>query len=286
MSAPTDYRRQIYAIRDLPTLPVIAQKILALVDDDEAGAEKLAKVISSDQSLSVKILSLANSAYYGHRAQIGTVRQAIVVIGTNMLKQISLSVLVFKGLGGGGRERVAFWRHSIMTANAASAIGKLAGIPARDVCFMGGLLHDVGKLVLDANLPKEYQQVRAAVKNTGCTFREAEQNIFQTDHVEVGAWMAERWQLPPELVLAIGRHHAVEAPAPPHARMIATVHAANICAEAVVALKTLPPAPENPMTVVIPDPIRAALNVTEKQLVDVVVDLKKSESKVNQFLGW
>ena len=92
MSAVLDYKRKVYAIRDLPTLPVIAQKVLTLADDDETSAEKLTAMISSDQSLSVKVLGLANTAYYGYRAKIGTIRHAVIVIGTNMLKQLSLSV--------------------------------------------------------------------------------------------------------------------------------------------------------------------------------------------------
>ena len=80
MSAVLDNRRKLHSIRDLPTLPAIAQKVLTLADDD-GGPEKLSAIITSDQSLSVKVLSMANSAYYGHRGKIGTVRHAVVVIG-------------------------------------------------------------------------------------------------------------------------------------------------------------------------------------------------------------
>src|SRR5438128_10469413 len=112
MTAVIDYKRKIYAIRDLPTLPIIAQKVLSLADDDDAGPEKLSAVISSDQALSAKVLRLANSAYYGHRAKIGTIRRAVVIIGMNMLKQLSLSVLVRGAIGRGGKDRAEFWKHS------------------------------------------------------------------------------------------------------------------------------------------------------------------------------
>jgi HD-like signal output (HDOD) protein len=95
-----------------------------LRNDDEDLAEKLGSIISNDQSLSVKILTLANSACYGHRAQIGTIKTAVVVIGTSMLRQFSLGVLVSKGLGRGPRERENFWRHSLMAANAAGTNAK------------------------------------------------------------------------------------------------------------------------------------------------------------------
>src|SRR5205085_6145524 len=142
MSAMPDHKRKVYAIRDLPTLPVIAQKVLTLADDDEASAEKLTALISSDQSLSVKVLSLANSAYYGYRAKIGTVRHAVIVIGTNMLKQLSLSVLVRGTVGSGGKYRTEFWRHSFASATASSLIAKRTAISDGDLSFMAGLLHD------------------------------------------------------------------------------------------------------------------------------------------------
>jgi putative nucleotidyltransferase with HDIG domain len=282
MSAAIDYRRKIYAIRDLPTLPIIAQKILGLVDDDSAGAEKLARIISSDQSLSVKVLSLANSAYYGCRAQIGTVKQAVVVIGTEMLRQISLSVLIFKAMGKAGTGRTLFWRHSLMAANAASMAGKQAGIANVEVCFMGGLLHDVGKLVLDANLPEEYGQVRAIVTRDNCSFVEAEQAVFQIDHVEVGAWMAERWQLPAELVGAIGQHHAIDITPGPHSRIVAAVHTANAIAHATDVLAQA--APDQAVAVEVPEQIRAALGVPQPALDKIALELHGKRTQIERLL--
>ena len=221
MPVSEDFKRKIYAVRDLPTLPIIAQKILTLRNDDENLAEKLGSIISSDQSLSVKVLTLANSAYYGHRAQIGTIKKAVVVIGTAMLRQFSLGVLVSKGFGRGTQERESFWRHSLMAANAAASIAKCSRTPNPEICFMAGLLHDVGKLVLDTNMPAEYTQVMEMVKNGNCSAIEAERIVFDTDHTEVGAWMAERWQLPAELVQSIGFHHSPDFETQPHSRIVA-----------------------------------------------------------------
>jgi putative nucleotidyltransferase with HDIG domain len=281
MSAVIDYRRKIYSIRDLPTLPVIAQKILSLVDDDTAGAEKLAKIISSDQSLSVKVLSLANSAYYGCRAQIGTVKQAVVIIGTVMLRQIALSVLVFKTMGRAGSGRTLFWRHSLMAANAASSLAKQGGL-STELCFMGGLLHDVGKLVLDANLPEEYARVRELVTKDGAGYVEAEQSVFQTDHVEVGAWMAERWQLPQELVGAIGQHHAVVIPPGPNARIIAAVHASNTIAHVTDVLTQAEP--DRPVCVETPEPIRQVLGLPQSVLDATALDLHTRRTQIERLL--
>jgi putative nucleotidyltransferase with HDIG domain len=208
MSAVPDHKRKVYAIRDLPTLPVIAQKVLTLADDDEASAEKLTTIVSSDQSLSAKVLALANSAYYGYRGKVGTIRQAVIVIGTNMLKQLSLSVLVCGTVGRDGKDRTEFWRHSFATATASSLIAKRTGISDGDVSFMAGLLHDIGRMVIETYFPDEPGM----------------------EHTEVGAWIAERWQLPEPLVNAIAFHHSL---APEHLAQAVTacVHAADTCAK-------------------------------------------------------
>lgn len=209
MTGVADYKRKIYAIRDLPTLPAIAQKVLLLADDDETGPERLSAIISSDQTLSVKVLSLANSAYYGHRARVGTIRQAVTVIGMNMLKQLSLGVLVCGTIGRGGKERTKFWKHSFATATASALIAKKTRVPEAELCFMAGLLHDIGDVIIANYFP-------------------GEEGI---DHTEVGAWMAERWQLPRDLIDGIAYHHSTN---PEHLGnpIVHCVSGANLCAKA------------------------------------------------------
>ena len=275
-----DYRRKIFAIRDLPTLPTIAQKILAIVDQDNTAAETMAKIIESDQALTVRILSLANSAYYGRRAQIATVKQAVVVIGWVMLKQVSLGVLMHRALGA-GRTRLNFWRHSLLTAHAASITMEKSQGRNFDVAFIGGLLHDVGKLVLDSTLPAEYQKARSLVEETNCTLVEAERSIFETDHVEVGAWMAERWQFPPELVAAIGGHHITEPPTGPHAKLIAAVYVANVLAS---ACEMKDKNPDNPVVVVIPEYIGSLIGVSNERLAEINGELERRRKDIERML--
>jgi putative nucleotidyltransferase with HDIG domain len=280
MSAVIDYRRKIYETRDLPTLPIIAQRILTLTDDEDTGTEQLAKIIASDQALTVRILSLANSAYYGHRAKISTLWQAIVVIGWTMLKQVSLSVLICKALGPGGN-RIPFWRHSLMAANASASAATRSKAQNAEAAYVAGLLHDVGKVVLDVTLPLEYAEVRKRVERDNCTFVEAEQAVFDTDHVQVGAWMAERWQLPPELVSAIGLHHTPEAPTGPHAKLIASVFAANALVAAADHLETKP---GEPLVIELPEPILSALGIPQAGLVQIANELQGKRKQIEQLL--
>ncbi len=251
MSTIVDYRRKLHCVTDLPTLPVIAQKVLSLADDDESGAEKLAEIISSDQALAVKVLSLANSAYYGHRAKIGTIRHAVIVIGMNMLKQLSLGVIVCGTLGKRGRNRTEFWKHSFGTAMASSMIAQKTMMAETDVCFMAGLLHDVGRMIIDAYFPEDPEM----------------------DHTEIGAWMAERWQLPPKLVMAIAHHHSL---APEHLseRIVSCVHAANVCAKLALDHKTTEVAPE----------VLRAVGLNQAKFLEAVADLKNRRMEIDRFL--
>jgi putative nucleotidyltransferase with HDIG domain len=277
MLASEDLKRKICATRDLPTLPIIAQKILLLRNDDENLAEKLGTIISNDQSLSARVLTLANSAYFGHRAQIGTIKHAVVVIGTSMLRKFSLGVVVPRGLGRGPRERETFWRHSLMAANAASTIAKRCRMPNTELCFMGGLLHDIGKLVLDTNMPDQYRQVEALVKSEKHSLIDAEHRIFETDHTEIGAWMAERWQLPAELVQSIGFHHSLEFASLQHSQIVAIVHAASLCAEAAEQMENTP---LDQLQLFIPFDIEAALGISQGQFKDIVRDLNHRKTEI------
>ena len=260
-TAVQDYRRKLYAIRDLPTLPVIAQRILTLSDDDGAGADKLSEIIRSDQALSVKVLSLANSAYFGYRAKIGTIHQAVVVIGTNMLKQLALSVSVCGSLDKNRRSRTAFWRHSLASAMAASVIAKKAKIPSADACFMGGLLHDIGKLILDTYPPEA----------------DCDKDCVVT-HSEVGAWMAERWQLPPELVDAIACHHSPDYGGLATARTVACVSLASACAHIAAADTAEGHAIEvHPITL-------ETLGFNDAEFVEIAANLQSRIGQVDEFL--
>jgi putative nucleotidyltransferase with HDIG domain len=251
MSAVLDSKRKIYTIRDLPTLPIIAQKVMTLADDDMAGPEKLAALVSSDQALSARVLTLANSAYYGHRAKIGTIKHAMVLIGMNMLKQLSLSVLVCGTIGRGGKDRSHFWKHSFGTATAASLIAKRAGLKDEDVCFMGGLMHDVGKMIIDMYFPAETDM----------------------DHTEVGACVAERWQFPPTLVNAIAYHHSL---LPEHLAepVIACVHAADVCAKVALSSEGEEIAPE----------VLRALRITQDDFFDAAADLRARRAQIDSLL--
>lgn len=230
-------RLSLQSLEDLPIPSVVAVRILEVIGQDTADAAELAKVITYDPSLSTKILRLANSAYYGFPRRVASVKQAIVLLGTNTVKSLSLSIAVYEALSpkrhaGGGLDRQQLWLHSVACASAAQFLGMLGNQLAREAGFTAGLLHDVGKLVMDTQFPEFYSQVLERVHSGQSPLLSAEQEVFGTDHAEVGAWLSERWKFPAVLSEPIAHHHNLENASEELEPIVASVAAADSIAHA------------------------------------------------------
>ncbi len=214
MSAlPVEQAKRVKRITDslisLPTLPTVVAKMLELVDNPKTSASSLANLISRDQVLTAKILKLANSSFYAFPRQIATVKLALVVLGFESVKEMALSFSVlssFKGENNKHFDLSLFWQHSV-------SVGASTRMLARETCyrlageaFVAGLLHDIGKIVLNQYLPKEFAEIQARVFEGGESCVQAEKAVIGATHAEVGAWLAERWNLPVALVEGIRWH--------------------------------------------------------------------------------
>jgi putative nucleotidyltransferase with HDIG domain len=196
-------------VGDLPAMPQIAAKAMELIGSPRSTAKDLEEIISKDQATTAKVLRIANSAFYGVRGEISTLSRAIVVLGFNTLRSVimtGVSETLLARKRSGLKDRI-LWEHSIAAAIAARTVSVECGYPAPEEAYVGGLLHDIGKVVMDDNLSAEYEQVVEAVYNDGVSFVEAETEVFGFDHTAVGALVAERWHLAPPLVEAVRYHH-------------------------------------------------------------------------------
>jgi putative nucleotidyltransferase with HDIG domain len=223
----------------LPTLAPVAVKLLQVTTDDDSSARDVVALVRADQSLSARLLSVANSAALGAGGQVNTVEQSVVLLGFTAIRGLVLAVKVFECLEGGrpsarGRrfDRVEFWKHSLGVACAAR---QLAGRrPALGVdpeeAFVAGLLHDLGKVALDAVFPKAYDRAAAEAEDARREMADCERAILGVDHTVAGRHVARRWGLPRTIQDVIWLHHVspetlperVAAPA-----LIALVHLAN-----------------------------------------------------------
>jgi putative nucleotidyltransferase with HDIG domain len=226
-------KRIISRLKDLPTLPQVVAKVMQIVSNPMASAADLNEVIAVDQALTAKVLRLANSAYYGFPKEITTIPQAVVILGFNTIRNLALSVSVHKMLFE-GRERAhfsprEFWKHSVGVAVASKMLAKRIGFKAEENAFTAGLLHDIGKNFFEQHTLNEYHGVLDTALLGEEPLWKVEQAQLGLDHAQVGAWMAEKWNLPPDLAAAILHHHQ-PGQETQHQVMVSIVHAANaIC---------------------------------------------------------
>ena len=199
-------------VRDLPALPAAVVRVMQLTDDPKAGMADVARALASDQSLAVRVLRLANSAFYGSSRRISTVSEAVITLGMrttrNLVMATSCQEMLEQGVPGYALPRGALWRHSLACASAAQALAQRARYRATEEAFVAGLLHDIGKVVLDTYLKDQFVHVFVRAVGGTLTFAEAEREVLGFDHAEAGARLLERWNLPASLVTAVRWHHA------------------------------------------------------------------------------
>jgi putative nucleotidyltransferase with HDIG domain len=184
--------------------------MLKIIDNRKTSADTLARLISSDQALTAKVLKLANSAYYGYQREISTVNMAIVVLGFNTVKEmgLGLSVIdVFKSplSGAVGFDAVKFWEHSAACGAASRMLSKNSGSRFCGEAYVAGLLHDMGKLILNQYFGEDFFNVLRESQNTD--LESAEMALLGVSHGEIGAWLAEKWNLPAIICDTVKHHH-------------------------------------------------------------------------------
>ncbi len=193
-------RRIAQRVNSIPTLPVVMTKVIEMVDDPNTTAGQLADFISRDQALSMKILKLANSAFYGFPQKIGTINLAIVVLGFESVKDLGLSAAVVETFHtdqlGHEIDINKFWVHSIAVAAGCKILARNSNINISGEIFIAGLLHDIGKLVLLRYLADEFHEANESAKKKKQELYKAELEILGFSHADMGGWLAEQWSLP------------------------------------------------------------------------------------------
>lgn len=220
----------------LPTLPTILGQINDLIADQNSSASDVAEVIQKDVAIATKVLRLANSAYYGLRSKVSSVQHAISMLGFNIIKNLAITATVFGNMDNGKAhphfKHEAFWHHCMATASASRLLAERVGLSRKEIegAFICGLLHDVGKIILDEHLHDRFHEVLDLSGSERIPLVAAEQKVLEFTHQEVGALLANRWQLAPEIIGAAEFHHDPLA-APAGEQLIpCVVHVADIVA--------------------------------------------------------
>ena len=223
-SAKVDLRRRIEQVGELPTLPHVVQKLASMIGRPNVSAEEIGILIEKDQVLSAKVLRLANSPFYGFPSRIASVAHAVVVLGLNVVKGLTLCATAFDMMRNAGMNEL--WRHSLGVAITSHILGTKAGMKNPEEVFVGGLLHDIGKVVLYVKWTDVGQQIVAA-RQTSHFLMETEQALFEVTHADVGGWLATAWHLPTSLREPILHHHTPTA-AQDAKLQTAIVHVADV----------------------------------------------------------
>jgi HD-like signal output (HDOD) protein len=214
-AAQERFYRELMATEQLPSAPEVAQRILVAVNRDDARVDQLAALIARDQSLAARLLRLANSAFFGMRAHITSIPQAVTLLGFGRVRDIVLGLSiwnVFEARDPAGRRyRRSMWIHSALVAAAAKTLAEQIGADG-GTAFAAGLLHDVGKLVLGLRLGGTYWALLDDAAEHGQRAAAVEHEGLGCHHGTVGGWLLQLWQLPQTLVEPVALHEAPFAP--------------------------------------------------------------------------
>ncbi len=200
-------------IEKIPTLPVTINNIILILNNPKSSADDVNKAISSDLSLSIKVLKLVNSSYYGLSKKVSSITQAIVLLGFNTIQSLALSAAVmdlFSSTENPCLKRADFWDHCFAVALIAKLIAKNLHISMKDqeLYFLSGLFHDIGKIILDQYAHEEFDSVLEIASIENIPIVEAERRIISTTHAEIGGKITERWKFPDVLSVTIRYHHS------------------------------------------------------------------------------
>lgn len=209
-----DLQRQLVKmVESMPAFPNSVHRILQLTTDINCSSKELVKVINHDPVMTLKILRLVNSPYFGFSRKVTTINHAVICVGVNTIKNLALSLAtvgVLPHLNKAGMNMTRFLLHSLGTATVAKLIGRRIGATELECndYFVAGLLHDFGKAVFAQFMPTEYLKVLERAATESIALYQVEQELIGADHCQLGSLLAEKWQLPAPLTACLQDHHA------------------------------------------------------------------------------
>jgi HD-like signal output (HDOD) protein/CheY-like chemotaxis protein len=205
-------RRLISSIESFPGLPASYARITELLCDSETSLNEVAKVIGEDLGMTVKILQIVNSAFYGIARRLTSPEEAVVILGLDTIRALVLTIGLFSGFEKSGipkRMVEELYSHSLKTGSLARTIAKKEHFDKDQVehAFLAGLLHDLGKLVMAHNMPRKYLKLLQVSLHKKLPIRDTENEIFGATHEQIGAYLIGLWGLPHSVVETVAFHH-------------------------------------------------------------------------------
>jgi HD-like signal output (HDOD) protein len=217
-------------IDSFPTLPMVVNRVLDLTADPESTPRDLMRVIETDQALMATTLKVANSAFFGRPRRIRSLEHALTLLGFSEIRNVVLMKAVFSSFpqldGDSPMDLRQFWNHAFSCGIAARMLAERVRLSASD-CFVAGLIHDIGKLVMVMSMPVEYGRYLQDTGSRSINSRDLEEKSFGLGHDDAGMKLLERWMFPEDLVNAVGYHHTPPA-LEDHQSFSPLIHVADI----------------------------------------------------------
>jgi HD-like signal output (HDOD) protein len=203
--------QRIKNCKTLPAIPALPLQVLQICRNDKANAQKVGEIISKDPSFVAKLLNVANSSFYGgSRHKVATVTHAVTLLGMNSIATLAFCFSLYRDLrkkGGGAFDHTHFWHRCILASLAAKILAKRVRVTNEEEIFLAGLLQDLGVLVMSEAFGSEYAVLYQKANQDHHALEVLEQDRWKTDHCEIGAWLAETWELPEVLREAVRGSH-------------------------------------------------------------------------------
>ncbi len=227
-----DVNELLQHVQKLPSLPSLVADILESFEREEMDVKTLASKIARDQAIVARVLRVANSPFFGLSGKIGSISEAIAVLGFNNLRGLVTGAAIINAFPRGDENLFdwrQFWCHSINAAVTAKVLAKRLGINA-ETAFTAGLLHDIGKLVIGVYFPKMFAGSLHFAESSDENSLQAERQLLGMDHARLGGEIAQRWRFPPPIQQALALHH--DAQRLPERGLTDVIYAANLLAHA------------------------------------------------------
>jgi HD-like signal output (HDOD) protein len=230
-----NFREKVEQTIDLlPPMPSSVGELLAVLNSDDADLRAIGRIISKDPSMTMNVLKIANSAFFGLTNKVTSLDQAIRMLGTNEMASLCISCGAARSLvaprGVRTMDLNRFWRHSVATGVIAKIVCKKLKAGHGENLYLAGLTHDVGAVVLDRFKHDVYQEILELTHKENITILEAEQRIMGASHDVVGSWLMQKWQLPEVFVEVATFHHSVTQASPKYIVSVALISLADLLA--------------------------------------------------------